>query len=350
MYYPVSSGVPYQGSVGLDPYGLSNSSLEWEATKKLQIGLDLGFLKDRLLISAGYARNRSSNQLLDYALPSTTGQSSIFKNFPATIQNIGWEFSLNSANIKAKNFNWSSSVNLTIPRNKLISFPNISSSTYANDLIIGQPLSTSKMYHFLGVDPATGMYIFADADGKPTSSPNPLTDRVAFKNALPDFYGGFQNSLSYKGIQLDILFQFVKQIGPNTLFNNGTSLVPGSLNSFTGIGNQPTSVLTRWRKPGDIASIQRYSTNSSVEMSMYNALSSDASYSNASYIRLKNLSVSYQFPERWKQNIHVQNCRIFLHGQNLITITKYQGIDPETQTIYSLPPLKILTIGLQVIL
>lgn len=343
LYYPLSVGVPYQGSLGQLPNSIPNPYLEWEATRKLQFGIDLGFFKDRILLNTTYIRNRSSNQLLFYAVPSITGQDGVYQNFPATVQNTGWEFMLNTINLKDKNFTWTSSVNLTIPRNKLIDFPNLSSSTYARRLFIGHPVSVTRLYHFLGVDPATGEYTVADSDGKATTSPNSRTDRTILANTLPKFYGGVQNSFSYKSINVDLLFQFVKQIGVNTLFSNGSGTVPGSFSE--GQSNQPVTVVDRWQKPGDITSIQRYSTGN---LSAGLALSSDAALSDASYIRLKNLSISWVLPTQWQQKAHVQHCRVYIQGQNLLTITNYRGMDPETQTVNSLPPLKILTIGLQI--
>ncbi len=324
--------------------GLSNPYLQWEETRKLQFGLDLGFFNDKILINSTYARNRSSNQLLTYALPYITGQSGIYQNFPANIQNTSWEFMLTTINTKSKNFTWSSSLNLTASGNKLLAFPNLSTSTYAGAFFIGKPTSFNLYYHFLGTDPATGEYIVADANGKPTTTPNYLTDRTIFQSTLPKFYGGFQNSISYKGLQLDILFQFVKQKAENVLFANSpiTFIYPGGF--FPGNSNQPITVLDRWQKPGDITTIQRYSTI----LDAGAAVLSDAVFSDASYIRLKNISISWQLPERWKQRGHLQQCRIYIQGQNLFTATNYQGLDPETQNVKSLPPLKLFTIGFQV--
>lgn len=342
LYNPIYAGVPYQGVVSILPYVLPNPYLEWEATRKLQFGLDLGFINDRVLLNMTYARNRSSNQLITYPLPSITGQRGIYQNFPATVQNTSWEFSLNTANLKTKNINWSSTLNLTIPKNKLAAFPDLENSTYSTTLVIGQPISVMKLFHFLGVDPSTGEYIIADIQGKPTSSPDWVKDLTVYRSPFPKFYGGIQNSISYKNIQLDLLFQFVSQTGRNIIFNNGESITPGQF--YPGASNQPVTVSARWQKPGDITSIQRYGTNG---YTIFNALNSDAVFADASYIRLKNLSISWRLPERWHQKAHVQNCRIYLQGQNLLTITSYKGLDPENSDVNSLPPLRVLTIGVQ---
>jgi len=341
--YTPSTGLSYQGAVGLEANSLSNPFLQWEETKKLQLGLDLGFFKDRILLNSSYYRNRSSNQLLSYSLPIITGFTSIARNFPATVQNTGWEFSLNTINVKNRHLSWSTNVNVTIPRNKLVDFPDIATSSYASTLAVGAPITLRKVYHFIGVDPATGVYQFADINGSPTFSPNPLTDQTILINTSPKLYGGFQNTIQYKRFQLDILLQFVQQKGLNYFFGN----ISGAAFNI----NQPTTVLQRWQKQGDITSIQRYNSDYSLIMPAINtAFLSDAAWDDASYIRLKNVSLSLQLPEKWKQKLHLQNFRLFTQGQNLLTITNYKGLDPETMSTTNLPPLKILTLGLQVTL
>ncbi len=341
LYSSFTVGMPYQNINGLQVRGLPNPYLQWEETRKLQFGLDLGFLKDRILLTMNYVHNRSSNELLPYSLPIITGFTNIgATNFPATIQNTAWEFALNTTNIKSKNFTWNSSINLTIPQNKLIAFQNLATSAYASILIIGQPITIGKFYHYSGVDPTTGIYQFTDSHGQLTSSPKPATDHTVLLNSAPTFYGGFQNSFSYKGIRLDFLVQFVKQLGSNNMF--------GSLGGAAFSSNQPVSVLNRWRNPGDIASIQKYNSDYSLFFHNGDAIGSDAAYSDASYIRLKNLSLSWELPGNWKKKVHFQDCRLFVQGQNLLTITKYDGLDPETKSLLGLPTLKVLTVGLRV--
>ncbi|MEP7376010.1 MAG: SusC/RagA family TonB-linked outer membrane protein [Chitinophagaceae bacterium] len=339
-----ASGVAYQAVPALYPRGLSNPYLEWEETRKVQGGVDLGFLKDRIMINATYSLNRSSNQLLSYALPSTTGFLSITKNFPATVQNTSWEFSFQTTNVKAKLFTWTSNLNLTIPKNKLIKFPDLATSTYGSYLIIGQPVSIIKAIHFLGVDPTSGKYQFADSKGIPTLSPSYPDDYNSLINTLPKFYGGVQNHLEYGAFQVDFLLQFVKQKGALILFTNGV-IPPGAFAS--GISNQPAKFLNRWQKQGDNSLVRQYTTDFFPD-DVINVINSDGVYGDASYLRLKNLSVSWDLPNTWKRAAHLQNCRIYMQGQNLWTITNYQGLDPENQSIFSLPPLSVFTLGIQV--
>lgn len=343
LYSPYYQGVPYQGIGAVATFTVPNPYLEWEETRKLQIGTDLGFLSDRILITATYARNRSSNQLVPYRLPNITGFTIVTQNFPATVQNINWEFSLQTSNIKSSSFTWSSNINLTIPKNKLVEFPGLERSAFASSLVIGKPISVIKAIPLIGVDEASGEYKYIDSKGASTFTPNTSTDRTALVDPTPKFYGGFQNTLRYKGFELDFLFQFTKQTANNSLaFYNG-SLYPGQF--FQGYSNQPQSVLDHWRKSGDKASVAKYTTTPSD--SYYYISGTDRFYVDASYIRLKNLSLSYDLPINWQRKIHVSNCRIYLHGQNFWTLTNYKGLDPENQSYSSLPPLKIWTFGVQ---
>jgi len=342
-YFPTYADIPYQGAAGLSVGSLPNPYLQWEKTRKWQMGLDLGFFKDRLLLNATYANNRSSNQIIEYGLPTIAGYSSIARNFPATVQNSSWEFTVGTVNLKRR-LEWTSSINLTIPRNKLIAFPGIEESSYANTLIIGQPLGIIRRPHFLGLDPKTGLYQIADSHGDPTSRPVYPDDFTALINTLPKFYGGMQNNLSYKGIQVNFLFQFVKQRGLKSLYYSAGRFGPGRF--ARGQSNQPATVLDRWQKEGDKQPIQRYSTTS---LSPGFATGSDAGYADASFMRLKTLSASWDLPDKWLQKIHLQNCSFYVQGQNLLTITGYKGLDPENQSIETLPPLRTITVGINTI-
>jgi len=112
--------------------------------------------------------------------------------------------------------------------------------------------------------------------------------------------------------------------------------------------NQHREVLDRWQKSGDKATIQRFTQAFGDAFNAYKiAQRSDYAYSDASFIRLKNISFSYQLPEHLKNKLHLQNCRLYIQGQNVLTITRYKGMDPENQTISGIPPLKVWVAGIQ---
>jgi TonB-dependent starch-binding outer membrane protein SusC len=325
----------YQGTIGLAPRRLYNPDFAWEKNEKLEGGIDLGFINDRVLVGVSYYRNRSSNQLVQIPVAPTTGFTSYQGNFPATVQNIGVEIELNTQNIQTPDFTWSTSLNLTVPANKLVEFPNIEASPdYNNRYVVGEPLQIRKRYHYLGIDPATGRYQFEDvnADGL-----YDVKDRQTIKFLGQDFYGGLQNSFQYKGFQLDVLFQYVKQQGEDytIIFNNA----PGT--QF----NQPALVMDRRQKPGDDPKVQLFTTGGTSAIAFTNFLSSVHPAKDASFIRLKNLSFSYSLPPTWARKARMTNVKIFIQGQNLLTLTDYEGLDPEAQ-VTSLPPLKTLTGGI----
>jgi TonB-dependent starch-binding outer membrane protein SusC len=339
-----TNSYPYQGIQTLSPASLFNPDLAWEVDKKLEGGLELGFLKDRISTTISVYRSRSGNQLISTPLSEVTGFGAIPANLPALVQNSGLELVFNTTNIRSKNFRWTSSMNLTVPRNKLLAYPNFINSSYANTLVIGQPLTIQKVYHLLGVNDTTGVYQFATAKGSPTYNPTPNVDNTSLVNTNPKFYGGFQNRIEYKGISLDFHFQFVKQTGSNFIKYNDSYSTPGVFQ------NQPSYVLNRWQKPGDIKPYEQFSQNYSG--AAYNAtqyvVNSDFAYSDASFIRLRNLALSYTLSPNWVHRAHLQDVRIKIQGENLLTITKYRGNDPESQNYFGLPPIRVLTAGIQV--
>ncbi|GAA3931343.1 TonB-dependent receptor [Chitinophaga oryziterrae] len=340
LYEFTNGGIPYQGGQGLFPSYLPASDYSWEKNVKTEGAIELGFIKDRILLTVNYYHNYSSNQLVNYRLPDIAGFQSITANLPATVQNSGWEFTLNTTNIKTQKFSWISSGNLTIANNKLVKFANLKNSSYKDIYEIGKSIQVVKVYHLTGVDSETGVYKFSDKNGKETFNPDYENDRTTFINTAPKFYGGFQNTIQYKGLQLDFLIQFVKQIGHNYLYS---TQFPGRF-----YFNQPKEILHRWKKSGDISSIQKFTQNSGSDAARAYDFAgfSDYAYTDASFIRLKNFSISYSLHEIFKKSMHLQNARVYVQGQNFLTITRYKGVDPENQSISALPPLKVLTAGI----
>lgn len=334
-----NASFPYDGISGLTPARLPNPYYKWEESRKREVALDLGFFNDRILFSANFYRNLSGNQLLELALSPTTGFPNYTGNFPATVLNRGWEFELNTVNVRTKDFTWKSSLNLSTNHNELKEFPDFESSVYKDIYVIGKSLSIVKGYQFTGVNPATGVPAFLDLDKD--GSISEVTDHIILGKTAPEFYGGFQNSFSYKGFQLDFLFQFVKQEGPGVNYGYLSS-------SYGTLNNKDLSALERWQKDGDLTGVPKPSFTSG--MPAYDAYTSNYRFSSAvwgdaSYIRLKNISIRYdlsRFTQKWKLN----NVAVYGLAQNMITITNYKGIDPETKGLFT-PPLKTFTAGIQ---
>ncbi|WP_186452335.1 SusC/RagA family TonB-linked outer membrane protein [Chitinophaga polysaccharea] len=328
-----SNPYPYAGIPGLTPSRLPNPNFRWEENHKKEVGLELGFLKNRILFNTNYYYNISNNQLVPYQLTPQVGFGSITANLPASVMNSGWEFEVSSTNVKRKTFTWQSSLNFSVNKNKLKSFPGIESSTYKNTYVVGEPLSIVKGYQFQGIDPNTGVPQFFSKSGTPTE----FDDYVILGKRAPDFYGGLLNSFTWKGISLDFLWQFVKQDGPGINYGYNTTTIGA-------FANQDTRALDRWHQPGDITTVPGATTTDGSSAYRNYSLST-ANWGNASYIRLKNVSLRYdlsKYTQKWK----ITSASVYALGQNLLTITNYKGLDPETLGIV-MPPLKSYTIGVQ---
>jgi hypothetical protein len=195
-----------------------------------------------------------------------------------------------------------------------------------------------------GVNDTTGVYQFASGKGGVTYNPSTVTDLTATVNTAPSYYGGIGNTLQYKQFSLDFFFQIVHQDGKNFYYG----YFPGAE------GNQePTYALRRWEKPGDKTNIQMFSESYGGQafpawISAYDF--SDQLFGTASYVRLRNLSLSYTLPAVALQRLHFENFRVYIQGQNLLTFSKYVGYDPETQSTLSIPPMRVLTAGIQITL
>lgn len=332
--YIISSNI-YNGITGLNPARLFNPYFSWEKTLKKEIALEVGLFKNRVSLTGAYYENTSSNQLVGIPLPATTGFASIQSNLPARIQNKGWEFDASVQVFRSGDFKYSSSVNLSIPKNKLVEFPNLEGSTYANQYMIGFPVSIVKLYQFEGIDPQTGLFKFTDfnGDGKITSP----DDNKAVEKVGVEFHGGWNNNFRYKQWSASFLWHFVKQRNFN--YNRQISM-PGTMN------NQPLEVLDSWSPSNPDAAYMSYSAGSNAQKNTLHGFfqNSTAAISDASFIRLKNVQLNYSIPV---QKFGIREAMIYVQGQNLLTITNYFGLDPEFNLVGYLPPLKTYSFGFQ---
>ena len=323
-----TSSYVYNGTVGLTSSRLFNPDFSWEKTTKLETALELGLFRDKINFSAAYYRNKSSDQLVGYQLSAVTGFSSVTANLPATVENKGWEF-LFGVKPLSGTFRWESDFNISFPSNKLLSFQGIEGSTYANTYLVGYSTSIVKLYHLEGINPQTGIYQFTDYnnDGK-IASPD---DNKVIENIGVRYFGGWNNKLQYKNWELSFLFQFVKQKNRNY---NYLMPIPGGMN------NQPIEVLNIWSSENPSGTYMPYlAVNNAAQVLFQN---SDAAVSDASYIRLKNVQLSFDVPLQSKT---FTNIKLYFQGQNLLTITKYFGIDPEFNISGFLPPLRTYSFG-----
>ncbi len=343
-----NSGATYQGNATLVPaVNAANADFGWETNRKLEGGIQLGFLNDKISLEVSYYRNRSSNELLFQSLPLSTGLNSVQRNLPGEVQNTGWEFEAGFKILNLKSFQWTSNINLTIPKNELLSYPGLATTSFATLYQVGQPLSILKTYN-VTVDKQTGLYTTEDYNKNGVRDDG---DRYIIKFVGQYYYGGLQNSFKFKQFTLDCLFAFTKQNAIS--YRTAATYAPGRW--LQGIpNNQFADVLSRWQQPGDESSIQKFSTLSA-NNTLNNTIKQYGNISvvDASYIKLRNVSISYSLPNSMISKLRIKNAAITLQGQNLFTITNYVGLDPETQSansVLTLPPLRTVMLGLNLTL
>ena len=354
MYLPLySSATAYLNNPSMNIGTLPNEYIKWETTKKMEFALDLGFLRDRILFTGNYFRNRSGDQITDVILSTQVGYNSYKANLPALIQNTGLELELNTTNIATENFTWKTSTNFTFYKNKLVEFPGIENTFYASSFLVGEPLNLIRLYHYQGVDETTGRATYEDRNGDGVINAD---DRYVADLGTP-FYGGFNNTFSYKGFDLGVFFQFNHRFGVTKILNTR----PGAM------VNQNEYWLGRWSPsnpntdiPGAIIPSSPTSTPAGAALNnSYNLFSSsDAVYGDASYIKLRSINLSYNLPKNWTSRLKMSNCSVFIQGQNLFTWAKNKYVlDTETTvqggpsglgtgTIAQvLPPLRTIVFG-----
>jgi len=277
--------------------------------------------------------------LILYPLPSITGFPFVTANSPATVENMGVEFNAKVKIIDTKDLFWAVGFNVGMNNNKLLSFPNIANSPF-NYLIVGKSLRMVRLLQYTGVDPQTGKYTYLDVnhDGIIDVSTDATSDLSEVKDLSIKYDGGFSTDLTYKKFGLNLFFHFRGQ--PNLQSTVFSTVAPG------GISNQSTAILNRWQKPGDQAEFAKYTTFP--DETDNNISTSTAYYSNGSFIRLKNASLSYTINSTSLKKAGISNMKFFLRGENLFVITKYQGLDPETASLASLPLTKDVVLGFNI--
>ena len=313
----------YRLRATLIPEQLSNQDLGWESTSQLNLGLDLGLFNNRLSLTADYFIKNTDDLLLDRVIPGISGFDEVTDNI-GEVENKGFELSINGV-ILTGAVDWTSSFNISFIRNEVKRLA-VDRDIVGDAHILesGNPIGTFFLIDQDGVDPQTGNILWDDFNGDGIINAD---DRQIVGNVQPDFFGGWNNSFSYKGFDLSFLFQFI--IG-NEIFNNSRAIYEnlGWSRIGTGFplpdGNNYTGARNRWREPGDITDIPR----ASLENGNWQQYSTRW-LEDGSFVRLKNLNIGYNLPDEIISKLGLQKFRIFLQGQNLLTFTDYTGLDPE---------------------
>lgn len=321
---------PTNAAGGLVPTQLTNPIFSWETNKKMEVGLETGFLRNRIHIAASWYRNRSSNQLVGYQLPGMTGFQSIQANLPATVQNKGWEFELTTLNADSNDFRWQTSINLSRSRNELLEYPDMDQSSYANTYRVGYPLNIDLLYRYTGLDQETGFYQVADVNEDERLD---YEDEVEIRDRTRDYFGGLHNRINYKGFSAQFLIEFVSQDG---VFNPGR---PGNL------GNAHIAILESLE---DGSYLQNPSTSTASRVAYTNAVNTNLFTVDASYIRMRTISLGYDLPNTVLGSLGLNSLRLFVNGQNLFTITGYNGNNPDLSSAIGQPSIRTITFGVQI--
>ncbi|MDD5695989.1 MAG: TonB-dependent receptor [Bacteroidales bacterium] len=304
-------GYNYGGNSGTAPTQLPNPDLKWETTSQTGIGFDLSVAKSRVNLTADLYYNYTSDLLLDRPIPASSGFYTLSSNI-GTMENKGVELLLNTVNID-RAFAWNSSLNFSLNRNKVLSLyedqPIDDMGRGGNRVEVGEPIGIFYGYNCLGVDPTTGNLVYEDINGDGTLTAD---DRTKTGDPNPDFIMGFTNVFSFKSFELSVFLHWVQG---KEIFN-GTFIY---LESGTGEDNQTKRMIDRWKKPGDITDFPRVG----------DTYLSSRFIEDGSYLRIKNVTLSYSFNRDWIRKVGMKSAKIYATVQNLFTFTKYSGMDPE---------------------
>jgi TonB-linked SusC/RagA family outer membrane protein len=341
----------YPGLPGFVPTQLPNNDLRWEKTAQFDAGIDFGFFDNRLTGELDYYQKNTSDLLLNVNIPYTTGFATVLQNL-GKMYNKGFEVGLNSRNLQGE-FKWNTAFNLAYNINKV---QNINGQVITFDVqraVEGQPIGVFFMQEFAGVDPETGDALYYDKDGKTTNDYSKAERRVVGKSN-PDFTGGFTNTFSYKGFDLNVFFTFVSG---NKIFNQAGIYMESGFGN--GLDNQTKRYNNSWKQPGDITDVPRASLSYLLELP-FNTNDRTSSFwlHDGSYIRLRNATLGYTLPSNVSSLLKLSSARLYVSGNNLWTKTEYPG-DPEVNTatlgnvtggidLYTIPQARTITVGLNV--
>lgn len=306
--------------LAISPYSAANTELTWEKTMQWNAGLDLTMFDSRVTLSVDAYYKKTKDLLLTVSLPDNVNLPGGITRNDGEMVNKGMEFSVSSQNLKGT-FQWNTDFNISFNRNKLTKLGLNKIYYYAemyetreSAVILkeGIPLGTFYGYVSEGVDPETGNIIYSDLNKNGSLDPG---DRTEIGCAQPDFIYGMTNTFSYAGLNLSI---FLQGSQGNDIFNASRIDTEGMFD----FRNQSKAVLDRWKRPGMITDIPRVGN-------IENSHNSTRFVEDGSYLRLKTVTLSYDFNKKWLKKMHLSKLQAYVTGQNLLTLTKYSGYDPE---------------------
>lgn len=322
-----SFAAQYAGNSAAFPSQLANKDLTWEKAKTLNFGVDLNILK-RISLNVDLYKKTTDGLLLNVELPYTSGFASVIRNVGA-VQNKGLEVNLSTINLKGA-FRWESGFNIAFNRSKVLQLVDGKDIRQGNLLISeGQELYTWNMRKWASVDAENGDPLWevvnTDANGNEVRSTTNSYSNATLQNvgsAAPDFTGGFSNTFSYKRFTLSAFMNFVSG---NKVYHTSRGLFDSDGAYFTYNSMVLADNWSRWEKPGDIATHPKAvfggNRNSNQTSSRY--------LEDGSYLRLRNINLSYDIPSGFLNRFKIADMKIYVSGDNLVTLTQFSGMDPE---------------------
>lgn len=329
-----------------------NTNLTWETSKKLDIGLELGFWNNRVTTEITYYNNNIDNLLLNDPQAPSRGipGNSILTNIGRMVNN-GLEFVINAQVIRKKDFNWNTSFNITTLANEVkalatgnADIPVATSGLETPSWIrVGESIGSFNAIKTGGVNPTTGQRIFYYKDGTavqynhaaPAASrwtyldgrvapraPSQAADGQIIGPALPKWTGGWDNTFRYKGFDLNFLFFFS---GGNYIYNGTKAGLRDNRN-----WNSAKEVTTRWQKVGDVTAIPRVVFGDNISNGSGLVISENVE--KGDFLKLRNVSIGYMLPSNLLEKAKISSFRLYASVQNAFTLTNYSGFDPEIST------------------
>jgi TonB-dependent starch-binding outer membrane protein SusC len=340
----------YDGASGIGPSQMGNLDLRWEKNVTTNIGVDYGLFQGRVRGSVEVFRRLSKDLLLNQSLPQISGFNNITKNV-GEVLNEGFEFEVNTTNLELNGFTWETNFNITLLRNEVVSlFDGLEVLPGNLGIRVGYPLGTNTGNPYAGVNPANGRPMHYDINGNITYI-RTAADIVPLDHQdFSDMYGGFTNTFRYKGVELSAFFMYdygrtVGNVQHFRMADNGAVLRNSNVYFYE----------NRWTTPGQITDVPRPANNraENSRISSYQTLT--RFYEDASFIRLKQVTLSYNLPSSLLSRFKISNVRVYAQGVNLLTFTKWSGYDPEfrdTAGVNSVegvvPQTKSYTFGVQI--
>lgn len=338
----VSGGPNYYGNAGIYPKQSGNEELGWEQTWTNNVGLRLNFI-NRIGLDIDFYHKKTTNMLMlvpeSYAI---TGEGYRWDNIGAMI-NRGVELSANADIIRTKDFTWNVSANVSYNKNELVELYNgvteYVNSTTGLKFVVGHPVHEFFLNRYAGVNPANGDALWYTKDSELTTEFREEDKVMTGKTFDSPWAGGFGTTFAWKGLSFAAQFSWMAD---RWVMNNDRFFEES--NGLYSAYNQSKRLLyDRWKKPGDVTDIPRYGVVARLD---------DRFLENASFLRLKNLTLAYILPQAWlKKSNFFTSARVYLQGQNLLTFTGFQGLDPEVASnIYraKYPASRQFTLGIDV--